>query len=80
MKIKCGRHEYELKIGDCMLDNGACYQFCPKDNSELPWGTWHQFSSVKISKKEFKRLIKLSNWEIRQSKQYSFCTYYYWRE
>jgi hypothetical protein len=80
MKIKCGRYEYELKDGDYILDNGACYQFCPKDNSLLPWGTWHRVGAVGVSKKEFARITILPNIIKKKSKQYSFCTYYFWKE
>lgn len=79
MKIKCGRHEYELKEGDYILDNGACYQFIPKDNSLLPCGKWERLSSVRVSKKEFNRIIVHQNFKIKIG-SISKMKYYFWNE
>ena len=79
VKIKCGRYEYELKDGDCLLDNGACLQFIPKDNSILPFGEWHRETGVYVSKKEFQRIIALPNIIKKKSKEYPSSIYYVWK-
>ena len=79
MNIKCGRYTYQLREGDYILDNGACLRFTPKDNSELPFGEWHRATSVKVSKKEFNRLVLSTNWQIKMNTD-RILTYYIWKE
>jgi hypothetical protein len=83
VKIKCGRHEYELKNGDYILDNEYCYQFIPKDNSLLPFDRYDKKTSVIVSRGEFKRLIKFTKWEVKitgNKEDRTLLTYYIWRE
>lgn len=37
-KIKIGRTEYDIKTGDYIMYNGACYQFCSGDGRVLKYG------------------------------------------
>ena len=78
MKIKCGRHEYELKDGDRLLDNGACLQFIPKDNSILPFKMWSRASTAIMSKKEFARIISMPNITLFIKEE--TLKYYIWHE
>lgn len=36
-KIKIGRIEYEIKKGDYVMYNGACFQFCAGDGRMLKY-------------------------------------------
>lgn len=58
-KVKCGRNTYILEKGDYVLDNGACLQFITKNKDRLPFGKWQRVNSVRVSKKEFKKFLKL---------------------
>lgn len=77
MKIKKGKKEYPVKAGDCILDNGACLQFVPKDNSILPWSDWERNTSIIISKKAFKEFIKDENVKLKIGKNYGHKYYFY---
>lgn len=74
--IKCGRFTYEIKKGDKLLDNGACLQFLPKDNSILPFRDWFTARSAKVSKKEFKRVTKEYNFRIYRDSSWDKLIYY----
>lgn len=47
--IKVGRKIIEVKDGDYLLDNGACWQFVAGDGRELYRKDHYQFSHVRIS-------------------------------
>jgi hypothetical protein len=75
--IKIGREEYEIKKGDYILDNGACYQFCAGDRRTLKMQGWHSYSSLRVSKTAIKHL-KLETLEKKENTSLGFtCIYYY---
>ncbi len=54
--IKSQRLEFELKNGDILMDNGACYQLLTRKTYK-GWRTIYP----EVSKKEFKKYISLPN-------------------
>lgn len=47
-EIKIGRAIYQIKKGDYILDNGACFQFCSGDFRVLKRKGWTAFNSLRI--------------------------------
>ena len=63
-----------LSKEDLFIDNGACFQWIPKDNSPLPWEGWRQRTSLVVPKTKVKKLMK----ELKevQSDRYPTCKKY----
>ena len=62
MKVKLNRREFNLKKGDLILDNGACYQLLTQTYHK----SFNDYYPI-ISKTLFKKLLKDGN--IKLSKQ-----------
>lgn len=75
MLIKSGRNNYTVKEGDRFFDNAACVQFMPIDNSKLPFGGYRTVTSVIIAKKEWARILRVSNF--RMASKIGGTSYYY---
>lgn len=56
--LKIGRKEYEVKPGDYIMDNGACYQFCSGDGRELAGKGFVSFKNLVMSNKLAQQEIK----------------------
>jgi hypothetical protein len=54
--IKVGRETYEVKKGDYILYNGACYQFIAGDMRTLKHQGWTSYSSLMIPKTLVKKI------------------------
>ena len=54
--IKIGRKTYEIKKGDYILFNQACYQFCSGDNRTLKVEGWNRYSNLVIPKSRMKEI------------------------
>jgi len=56
--MKCGRSTYNIRPGDVVMHNGACAQLITRyvDKNGYPYKR-----HPSISKKEFKRFLKLPN-------------------
>lgn len=65
-QIKCGRKVFELKDGDTVMDNGACYQLITRKI-----GNRIDSHSPLVSKKEFNKFIKNKNVSIKENHKYS---------
>ena len=62
--IKIGRNNYEIKKGDYVLFNGACYQFCAGDRRGLKWVgyTNHNYlviPKIRLKEIDFKNMRKV---------------------
>lgn len=38
MKIKIGRHEYDISANDVFIDNGSCVQLLSQSKEKSDWG------------------------------------------
>lgn len=63
--IKCGRVVYELKNGDTIMDNGACYQLITRSTNH----DWANVSPI-LSKKAFKEFINNLNVQLVKKHRY----------
>jgi hypothetical protein len=54
--IKIGRKTYDIKKGDYILFNRACYQFCTGDGRGLKFENWSSYSSLVIPKIRLKEI------------------------
>lgn len=54
--IKIGRNEYEIKKGDYILYNGACYQFITFDKRILDFKNHQKIHSLTIPKTTIKKI------------------------
>jgi hypothetical protein len=53
MKIKVGRHEYEISSSDEFMDNGACVQLLTQSKEKIYWG---RRQSPVLSKRAIKEI------------------------
>ena len=65
MKMKIGRHEYEITGADKFMDNGACVQLMTQSKEKSMWG--HRCSPILSEKlvkaiKKLKRTVHLHNY------------------
>ena len=54
--IKIGRETYEVKKGDYILYNGACYQFIAGDRRTLKHKGWTTYTSLVMPKTLVKKI------------------------
>ena len=54
--IKIGRETYEVKKGDYILYNGACYQFIAGDKRTLKYQGWTSYHSLVMPKTLIKKI------------------------
>ena len=54
--IKIGRETYEVKKGDYILYNGACYQFIAGDGRTLKYQGWTSYHSLVMPKTLVKKI------------------------
>ena len=54
--IKIGRKIHEIKSGDYILYNVACYQFCSGDKRTLKTSGWNRYTSLVIPKAKLKEI------------------------
>lgn len=54
--IKIGRNEYEIKKGDYILYNGACYQFITSDKRMLKFKNHQKIDALTIPKTTIKKI------------------------
>ncbi len=54
--IKVGRETHEVKKGDYILYNGACYQFIAGDGRTLKHQGWTSYSSLVMPKTLVKKI------------------------
>lgn len=47
-EVKIGRKEYQIKNGDYILYNGACYQFCSGDGRTLKLERYTQYTNLRL--------------------------------
>jgi len=55
MKLKIGRHEYEITEKDRFMDNGSCVQLLSQSKGKSSWG---KRPSPVLSKKAVKEISK----------------------
>lgn len=53
MKLKIGRHEYEISAQDAFMDNGSCVQLLTQS---LEKGTWEYRPNPKLSKRAIREI------------------------
>lgn len=46
--VKIGRKEYQIKKGDYILYNGACYQFCSGDGRSLRFERYTHYTNLRL--------------------------------
>lgn len=63
--IKCGRQVFELKDGDTVMDNGACYQLITRDIG-LGWDR----CTPSVSKAAFKKFKENPKVQINRKHKY----------
>lgn len=80
-EIKIGRRIFEIKSGDYILYNGACYQFCSGDKRELYFEGWTYRTSIVIPKSVLKKidLTKLERIQTGDEKERSLLIRYYFK-
>ena len=54
--IKIGRKTYDIKKGDYIHYNGACYLFCAGDKRNLKWDGRYQRNNLMIPKSRLKKI------------------------
>lgn len=59
-RIKVGKHEYDIQVGDKFLDNGACVQLLTQSKEKWEWG--HQPIPM-LSKKAWKQVLNLPSYK-----------------
>jgi hypothetical protein len=65
--LKIGRTEYEVKKGDYILNNGACYQFCSGDGRALKIEGFNMYANLRIPKSLISK-IPFTEMDRKQSK------------
>jgi len=55
-EIKIGRRVFDIKSGDYIMYNGACYQFCTGDKRTLYRKTWIDYRQIRIPKIRLKEI------------------------
>lgn len=83
-QIKIGRKHYQIKDGDYILYNGACYKFCSGDGRILKQKSFDSYRCLRISracqkaipfdkmgKETFKRFggVELIRWTFKNQNQ-----------
>lgn len=65
--IKVSSHKINLSMGDYILDNGSCLQFCPNEEIYRPYMKRYlggcSYCYYRVSRKELKRLLASYNFE-----------------
>ena len=58
MKLKIGRHEYEITCDDIFMDNGACVQLLTQSSERM---IWDASPDPILSKKAVKEISKFEH-------------------
>jgi hypothetical protein len=74
--IKIGRTEYQIKKGDYILDNGACYQFCSGDGRTLKQVGYTGYTNLVLPKSLVNK-ITFSEMTKKESNRYGQNLIYY---
>jgi hypothetical protein len=71
MIIKSRKKEFEMNLGDFIIDKGSYFFYSRKSL------TWGKNEGVPISKAEFKRIQELCNFDIKIDKKNKNITFYF---